>query len=240
MPDYYDMHCHILFGVDDGAESLEDAMAMLQLEYDSGVRTVYLTPHYCRDLFECPPERRMEHFELLRERAAQQLPELRLRLGCEMRAHMDLVETLRSGSCYTMGGTHFVLLEFSASAEKRYILERCHALLSGGYTPIIAHAERCSAIRKDIGLLQTLADMGAYIQMNAGSITGKEGLAWKWFCKKAMRRGLLHFIGSDAHDPKRYKPDLDACARYLERTMGADYRDQIMVRNPREILEGSV
>lgn len=240
MPGYYDLHCHILFGVDDGAQTLEDSMAMLQLEYDSGVRTVYLTPHYRRDLFECPSQRRLEHFEALRASAAQRFPDLRLNLGCEVRVHMDVVDTIRSGSCFTMGDTGFVLLEFSAAAEKRYLLERCQTLLIGGYTPILAHAERCSAIRKDLELLQTLVDMGVYIQMNAGSITGKEGLAWKWFCKKAMRRDLLHFIGSDAHDTKRYKPDLDACARYLERTMGEDYRDRILVNNPREILERSV
>lgn len=240
MPDYFDMHCHILFGVDDGPQTPEDAMSMLQQEYDSGVRTIYLTPHCRKDLFECPPELRRKHFELLREQAARRFPELTLRLGCEVRVHMDIVQQLRDGSCLTMGDTDLVLLEFSPTAEKRYILERCHTLISSGYSLIIAHAERCSAIRKDLGLLQTLFDMGVYIQMNAGSIIGEEGLAWKWFCKKAMKRGLMHFVGSDAHDPKQFKPNLEKCSRYLEKTMGADYRDQIMIRNPRKILEGSV
>lgn len=240
MPDYFDMHCHILFGVDDGAESLSDAMAMLQLEYNSGVRTVYLTPHYRRNMFECPPELRMKNFELLRTQAAQQFPDLELRLGCEVHANMDIVQQINDGGCFTMGDTDFILLEFPMSAEKRYMVERCHALMSGGYSPIIAHAERYSAIRKDLNLLQTLVDMGVYIQMNAGSITGEEGLTWKWFCKKAMQRDLLHFIGSDAHNLNKHKPNLEKCARYLERTMGADYRDQIMIRNPRDILEGSV
>ena len=133
-----------------------------------------------------------------------------------------------------------MLLEFPVTAEKRYLLERCHAVMNGGYRPIIAHAERCDAIRKDLGLLQQLVDMGVYIQMNAASITGENGLAWKWFCKKAMHRDLLHFVGSDAHNPKKLRPNLEKCARYLERVMGADYRDQIMARNPVEIIEGSV
>lgn len=240
MPGYYDLHCHILFGVDDGPKSPEDAMTMLQLEYDCGVRTIYLTPHYCKDLFECPPEQRREHFMQLKELATTRFPDLELRLGCELHANMDMLQQLREDGCLTMDSTDFVLLEFPLYAEKRYMIERCHALLHGGYRPIIAHAERYRAIRRDPGLLQTLADMGVYIQMNAGSITGKEGLIWKWFCKKAMRRGLLHFIGSDAHDPHQRKPDLQKCALYLKRTMGAAYRDQIMILNPQEILEGSV
>lgn len=240
MPDYFDIHCHILFGVDDGAKTLEDAMLMLQQEYDSGVRTVYLTPHERKDLFACSPELRRKHFELLREAAAHQFPELTLRLGCEVRVHMDILEQLHNDGCLTMGDTDIVLLEFSPTTGKRHILERCHTLINSGYRLIIAHAERCIAIRKDLHFLQTLFDMGVYIQMNAGSIIGEEGLTWKWFCRKAMKRGLLHFIGSDAHDPKQFKPNLDKCSRYLEKTMGADYRDQIMITNPRKILEGSV
>lgn len=240
MPEYVDMHCHILFGVDDGPGAMEDARQMLQQEYDSGVGTVYLTPHYRKNMFECPPDIRLAHFAQLKTWAAEHLPGMSLKLGCEFHVCMDAVEVLRSTPCFTLGGTEYVLLEFPVTAEKSQLIERCHALMNGGYIPVIAHAERCDAIRKDLGLLQRLVDMGVYIQMNAGSITGENGLIWKWFCKKAMRRGLLHFIGSDAHDPEKLRPNLEACARYLERTMGAQYRDQIMIRNPREIIEGSV
>ena len=240
MPGYYDLHCHILFGVDDGSESPDDAMTMLQLEYDCGVRTVYLTPHYRRNMFESPPELRRKHFERLKQLCAERFPDLELRLGCELYANMDMLQQIREDGCLTMDSTEFVLLEFPMYAEKRYMIERCQSLLHSGYSPIIAHAERYRAIRRDPGLLQTLADMGVYIQMNAASIIGKEGLLWKWFCKKAMERGLLHFIGSDAHDTGQRRPDLEKCAQYLEKTMGAEYRDQIMILNPQEILEGSV
>ena len=240
MPGYYDLHCHILFGVDDGPESPDDAMTMLQLEYDCGVRTVYLTPHYRRNMFESPPELRRKHFERLKQLCAERFPDLELRLGCELYANMDMLQQIREDGCLAMDSTEFVLLEFPMYAEKRYMIERCQSLLHSGYSPIIAHAERYRAIRRDPGLLQTLADMGVYIQMNAASIIGKEGLLWKWFCKKAMERGLLHFIGSDAHDTDQRRPDLEKCAQYLEKTMGAEYRDQIMILNPQEILEGSV
>ena len=240
MPDFYDMHCHILCGVDDGPKQMEDSLTMLQLEYDSGVRTIYLTPHFRRGMFECSPERRIESYEALKAWAGQHLPDLKLILGCEFHVHTDAVQQLRSSRCLTLGDTEFVLLEFPVAAEKRYIIEQCHAVMNGGYSPVIAHAERCTAIRKDLGLLQRLVDMGVYIQMNAGSIIGENGLVWKWFCKKAMQHDLLHFVGSDAHNLKSLRPNLDKCARYLEKTMGTAYRDQIMISNPREIIEGSV
>lgn len=240
MSGYVDMHCHLLFGVDDGPETMEESTELLQREYESGVRVIYLTPHYRRQMFECPADTRLAHFALLKAWAAEHLPDLELRLGCEVHISTELVPQLRDGNCYTMGDSNFVLVEFWENAGKRYLIDRCHELMHFGCRPIIAHAERCGAIRKDLKLLQRLVDMGVYIQMNAGSITGRAGLGRKWFCRKAMRRNLLHFVGSDAHNLTKQKPELEKCARYLEKRMGADYRDQIMVRNPIEIIDRSV
>lgn len=240
MSDYYDMHCHILFGVDDGPASIEDAQTMLRMEYESGVRTVYLTPHYRKNLFECPMDVRLNHYALLRGWAQTYLPGLTLYLGCELHVHMDMVNQLQSSPGLTLGDTDFVLLEFPASADRRQLIDHCHAVMSAGYRPVIAHAERCERLRTDLMLLQRLVHMGVFIQMNCSSIIGENGLRWKWFCKRAMHRGLLHFVGSDAHNLTNLKPNLEKCARYLEKTMGAEYRDQILTRNPREIIEGSV
>lgn len=240
MPGYYDVHCHLLFGVDDGPEKMEESIAMLQREYKSGVRTVYLTPHYRKKMFESSPDVRMQNFEMLRAWAEQNLPDLKLHLGCEIHVSTEVVQDIRDGKCFTLGDTDFVLIEFRESAGKRYIIDRCHEVMNGGYCPIIAHAERCEALRENMELLQRLVGMGVYVQMNAGSIMGQAGLKSKWFCKKVMKRNLLHFVGSDAHNLKKQKPNLEKCARYLEKKMGADYRDQILILNPKEIIEGSV
>jgi protein-tyrosine phosphatase len=240
MPELFDMHCHLLFGVDDGPKQMDDTLTLLRQEYDDGVRTIYLTPHYRKKMFECPADTIKANYETLRERVKQELPDLKLRLGCEIHVSMDVAEDIKSGRCGTMGGTEFALLEFPEAAEKKYILERCHAVMNKGYAPIIAHAERCVAIRKDIELLHRLVDMGVYIQMSAGSIIGEDGFFWKQFCKKAMQQDLIHFIGSDAHDLKERKVNIGKCADYIEKTMGTDYRDQIMCINPMEIVERSL
>ena len=190
MSGYFDMHCHLLYGVDDGAETMEAALELLGLQYEDGVRTVCLTPHCRRELFEWSAETVQRHFELLKERAGTVYPDLKLILGCEIHVSHDLVQQLREGRCLTLGGSGHVLLEFPEYADKKYLIDRCHEVIRSGYSPVRAHAERCTAIRKDIGLLQRLVDMGVQIQMNAGSILGEEGLARKWFCKKAMKRGL--------------------------------------------------
>ena len=80
-------------------------------------------------------------------------------------------------------------------------------------------------------------DMGAYIQMNADSISGVEGWGMKRFCKKVMKQDLLHFVGSDAHNTGDRKPQMGRCAQHMEKTMGREYADKILIRNPREIIE---
>lgn len=240
MPGYFDMHCHLLYGVDDGPKEMEASLALLRQEYADGVRTIYLTPHYRKKMFECPGDVILRNFKALQEKAEQEWPDLTLRLGREVHVDMDVAQNIKSGKCAALAGTEFVLLEFSEVAEKKYILERCHNVMNKGFAPIIAHAERCAAIRKDMELLEQLVEMGLYIQMSAGSIIGEEGFLWKRFCKKAMQRDLVHFVGSDAHNLEDRKPNIGKCAAYIEKTMGADYRDQIMCVNPMEIIERSI
>lgn len=239
MSAYFDMHCHLLYGVDDGPESIEESLGLLHLEYDDGVRTVFLTPHYRKGMFECPADQIARHFSLLKDRAKERFPDLTLILGCEIHVNVDVVQRIKNGQCFPMGDTEYVLLEFPEYVDRRYFIEKCYDVINDGYSPVIAHAERCTAIRSDISLLQRLVDMGVQIQMNAGSVIGEEGLRCKWFCRKAMEHNLLHYVGSDAHNRNCRKPNIGKCAAYIEKIMGADYRDKIMRINPKEMAEGS-
>ena len=230
MSGLYDVHCHIVPHVDDGASSMEESMNLLRMEYEDGVRTIYVTPHYRRGMFETPMEKIYEQFARVKEAAPQIGPDLRIFLGCEFHANMDMVDILDAGGRPTMGESRCVLTEFSEVSDQKFIQERCYALLSHGYQPIIAHIERYPAMR-DIKFVEQMVNMGAYIQMNSESIIGMEGFGTKMFCKKVIKKNLLHFIGSDAHNTHTRKPE------FLTKAMGADYMRKIMVRNPRRIIE---
>lgn len=234
----YDVHCHLMPNVDDGAEDMEVTRKLLQMEFDQGVRTIYLTPHYRKGMFETSLEKIHQQFELVRQEAAQISSELRVVLGCEFHACMDMTELLKDGKRPAMGDSRFVLIEFSGRHDFRMMKERCYALLSSGYTPIVAHAERYPALYKKFDELQELVDMGAYIQMNANSILGVDGFWMKQFCKKVMKLDLLHFVGSDAHDLKERSPQMGRCADYMEKVMGTEYARRILIENPLMLEEG--
>ena len=171
-----DIHCHIIPGVDDGAESLEDAVRMLRMEYAQGVRKIIATPHYRKQYFETPAEIIKRQFGLLKRTAAAAEIDIELYLGCEFHVNMDMMEILKERETSTLAGSRYVLSEFSGNSEPSFIRERIYSLLSGGYRPVVAHVERYRAARDNISLIEEIKEMGALIQVNADNILGKKDL----------------------------------------------------------------
>lgn len=236
MEGIFDIHCHILPGVDDGSRSMKETLEMLNMEYEDGVRTIIFTPHYRREMFETDMEWIASAFRDTQKEAARMFPDLELYLGCEYHVNMEMVSMLKSGERPAMANGRYVLAEFSGNTDFYYMRERVHELRRNRFYPIIAHAERYACLRKKIENIDYLVDSGAYIQINAGSIIGEAGFSCKQFCKKLMRMDLIHFVGSDAHGTEHRKPNLGKCASYLKKKMGEEYARMLLETNPRKII----
>ena len=238
MKNLFDIHCHILPGVDDGSDSIEESLAMLKKEYEDGVQNVILTPHYRRRMFETPAEKILMKYEELQGRAKQILPEINLYLGAEIHSNLEMIEALQKREQLAMAGSLFVLIEFSEGDEKDYIRERCYNLKAHGYDPIVAHVERYQAVLGNLDFVNELRELGALIQVNANSIIGKDGFRVKRFCKHLMQERMLDFVGSDGHGIKERVPRMGECAAYMEKKMGSGYTKKILIENPSEIIKG--
>ena len=238
MKGIYDIHCHIVPGVDDGAKDLKTSVRMLQKEYDDGVRNIIATPHFRYDMFEPSLEQVKKQFLRVRKAAAEIGEDgIQMYLGCELHSSMDMADCLKRGERLTMAGSRYVLAEFRTSDEKSYIRERIQALIRNGYYPIVAHVERYrSVVKSGIDFIDELRDMGAYIQMNADSIIGDDGFMVKRFCKKVMKEEMLDFVGSDGHDMGKRTPHLGKAYEKVAKMMGEDYADMIFISNPECIL----
>ncbi len=235
----YDIHCHIIPEVDDGAGSMEEALALLEEEVRQGVGGIILTPHYRKRMFETPESKIYSHYKMLLLEASERFPELELKLGCEFHAHMDMEEELQHRKYISMAGSDYILLEFSGRHTKSFIKERVSAALMQGFTPILAHVERYPAITENIHLVEQLKSIGVRIQVNADSILGLDGFRIKSFCKKLLKNNLVDFIGSDAHNMQGRETHIGECADYVAKKFGADTARKIFVTNPRMILENA-
>lgn len=234
---FADVHCHILPCVDDGASSMQEAVAMLQMEYRQGVGTVLLTPHYRRGYFETSRQTVREQFARLCRIMAQDIPDMQLYLGCELYRQNEMGRLLESDSSYCIAGTKYVLIEFMPGDLADTIWRCVGELLIDGYRPVIAHAERYRALR-DVKFIRRLVDSGVYIQMNAGSILGECGWSTKHFCSRLLKEGYVHLIGSDAHHTDRRMPCIGPCAEYLRKKLGEREMERLLTENPRAMLAG--
>ena len=98
----YDIHCHIVPGVDDGATDIGETVKLLRMEYEQGVRTVIATPHFRFRMFETPAEKVREQFRLVEKAASEISPDLHVYLGCEFHANMEMLPMLREQKVMTM------------------------------------------------------------------------------------------------------------------------------------------
>lgn len=234
MKNIVDVHSHVLYGVDDGAPDLQTACAMLQKEYEDGVRILYATPHFRRNMFEPSQERVLEAYEVMKREAAR--IGIDLYLGCEYHANMEMKQDFKSGRRLTMGDSKCLLIEFSTVSTKQFIKERVYYLLSEGYIPIIAHAERYPVLNGNFDFIDELSQRGCLIQINSGSFLGESGWKIKRFCKRMLMYDLVDLIGSDCHNMKSRRPQMDACAGWLTKKIGYHEAERLLCENPYRLI----
>lgn len=233
-----DIHCHILPGVDDGAQDVKTSLELLRLAYEDGICAMILTPHYRGHYRKHTPEILLRRFEDLRAAVQKELPQMELYMGSEAAWERDLGEKIIEGRVLTMHGSPYVLLEFEFGCMHSHVTDGVMDVVSCGYTPIIAHAERYEIFRKDKTLVDEVLSMGALVQINADSVLGKRGFALKRCCHRLLKQGKAHFIASDAHDAQNRPPLLRECFEYVSRRYGEDYAQVLLRDNARALLSG--
>lgn len=231
-----DIHCHALYGVDDGAHDIEESLDMLSVMYDEGIRNVILTPHYHGGYMTAGADRVRRHFEALCAAAGQyeDISQMRLYLGNEIYYYPSVPEWIEEGKVMTLAGSDYVLAEFGFTMDKRMIFEGVTALAGAGYIPLIAHVERYSGLSYDPKNVEELIRRGAFIQINAEALFGRHKV--KSFVKKLLSRGMVHFLATDAHDSKDRAPILSDAIQYITKHYGEDYCRDLVKGNPEKIL----
>lgn len=230
-----DIHSHILYGLDDGAGDRETSLAMLRMAAETGTTDIVATPH--SDLaFAFQPELAAERLAELRE-ASGGVP--RLHTGCDFHLHYENVQdALAHPARYTINHQSYLLVEFSDLVVFNNSGQILGALLAAGMRPIITHPERNSLLQQRLPLLAEWVGGGCSLQVTAQSLLGEFGRAAKDTSEELMKRGLVHFIASDAHDCEHRPPRLDLAYAHVARRWGPQTADRLLVHNPAAALVG--
>jgi protein-tyrosine phosphatase len=233
-----DLHAHILPAVDDGAADLEESLEMVREAAEDGIETVCATPH----LLERPSRRQTEFFgERFSELAAavdrERLP-VRLILGAEIYFQPEM-GLLSGHSGLTINGTgRYLLYEFPMQGIPPGADEILFQLNISGMIPILAHPERNLSVLRDETVLEPLLKSGTLLQINAGSLEGRFGRQVRKCALSLLKKGMAHFIGSDAHNaadrPVRLSPAVSIAAEVI----GPRAARALVDDHPRCVLEG--
>ena len=234
--DFADLHNHMLFGVDDGAQSESEMRAIIDASYADGVRQLCFTPHYHPGYFGEHQEQIDVAFETAQQYASERYSDLQLYLGNELRYERSCIDWLEQGKCQTLNGTEYLLVDFLYPEPVENILDAMLRVLNTGYTPVLAHVERYEKFHRDLREIDRLKDWGVILQVDAQSPLGGLGHGSKVRARRLLDVGAVDFIASDAHDLTSRPPQLRPCYDFVSRKYGEDYARYLFWEEPLRIL----
>ncbi len=231
-----DLHCHLLPGIDDGAPDLATSLAMARLAVADGITTIACTPHIYPGLYENTAAGIRVAIRALQARLDQAGIALRLVDGADIHLAPDLLAGLRADRLPTLNRTRYLLLEPPHHVAPPRFEEQVFNLLANGYVPLITHPERLTWIEDNYPIFLRLARAGAWLQLTAGSLTGRFGRRPKYWSQRLIDEGPVHVIASDAHSVQR-RPPLLAEAQLVAARQVGDAEAWAMVRDrPQGVL----
>lgn len=230
-----DLHCHLLWGIDDGARTPEDTLAMATLLAGLGFRHVACSPHArpefaSNDAALC--RRRLEEAQGLL--AAQGIP-LTLHPNAENLLDAELPSKVERGP-RTVAGGPYLLAEAPYLNRVPQLPTILFRLQTAGYRLVIAHPERCREFEK-LERAREAVRAGAYLQLDLGSLTGRHGRTAKKISRALLAEGLYSVAASDIHSPKD-AAWLEAAIEELRSRAGAAEATRLLATNPMAVLRG--
>lgn len=234
-----DIHCHMLPGVDDGAEDMHDALEMARMAAAGGTKALIVTPH-CN--LPGAPEKNYAsqalatQFALLQNAVLQAQIPLTLALGAEILCTPDLDILLRKALLPTLAGSRYLLAEFFFDESLEYMQDHLSCIAAHGLVPVIAHPERYSAVQCAPYVAEDWFSRGYVLQINKGSVLGRLGRHAAKTADYLLERGLAHVLASDGHSPEVRTPHMGALQEFLEDNCSASYARILLEDNPARIL----
>lgn len=218
---FVDSHCHILSGLDDGAQSLEDAVLMARIAIQSGIDTIIATPHHGNGMYVNASHRIRTGVEMLNAELRRLDLAVQILPGQEIAWSSSLLEELDENQLVPLNDTGYLLLELPDHEVPKRLEDFLYELQLRGLTTVIAHPERNSAIIDRPDTAERLVEQGAVLQLAAGSVIGRFGAKARRTSYKLCAKGLVHLIASDGHNNRtRCIASLIEAYRLLERKFG--------------------
>ena len=232
----YDLHSHILPGIDDGARDVELSLEMARAYVDQGIQYVACTPHILPGLYHnSGPQIRQAVADLQVEIDNAGIA-LRLTTGADNHVVQGFVQGLKQGHLLSIADSRYVLVEPPHRVAPPQIETLFFNVLIAGYVPILTHPERLTWIENRYEIMQRLAARGVWMQITSGSLNGSFGRRPRYWAERMLAEGLVHILATDAHNMTHRPPDLMSGVLLAEKLLGRDEAQNLVVTRPHGVL----
>jgi protein-tyrosine phosphatase len=230
-----DLHCHILPGLDDGPQTIEESVEMAQAAIADGITHIVATPHSSTEYFFDYPKIR----SLCKELQAKVGNGLTLATGCDFHLNPENIESLRAQALrFCINQKDYLLVEFNEIAIPPAVDQTLHEMQLSGVRPIVTHPERNRLLRLRPERLANWVRHGCYGQVTGGALTGQFGPSAQKDAMRWIGAGLIHFVSSDAHNLGSRPIQLRPAYEVVRKEFGERKARALFFDNPRAAFEG--
>lgn len=235
----FDIHCHILPNIDDGARDFEDCMEMIKMQSKSGVKAICATPHFIEGDSDVHISVITERIHMVNQELKKRNIEAIILPGMEVFLTPNLVELYEEKRIITLNNKNYLLIELPMfESRPSYLDDILFSLELKGIHPIIAHPERYRQVQQHPNTVYKLIESGCLIQVNSGSITGEFGKSVQKTANTLLEHNMVHFVASDCHSSKARMSLLNESYDMVAKKFGKNYAKKLYVDNPRDVLDG--
>ncbi len=194
-----DMHSHLLPGIDDGAQNIDDSISLIQHLQQLGYRKFITTPHIYRDIYPNTPQTILPKLDLLRKELAARNIDVEIHAAAEYFCDEAFEQFIEEKSLLTFGRKNYVLFEISFDEENANMNRAIFNMHLNGYKPILAHPERYDYWHNNFSKYESMIDRDVLLQINLNSLTGQYGAMTKHIAEKLIDLEMVSFVGTDCH-----------------------------------------
>lgn len=196
------MHSHILPGIDDGSPDVATSIELVKGLIAVGVTRSIATPHIISDLYRNSPETIAPALALLQDALLQEGLDFKVTAAAEYMLDTSFFEQLQNGEKLLTLKDNLILTEFSFGYQPENPQRMSFEIITGGYTPILAHPERYAYFHHNYKAYHLLKELGFLLQVNLLSVTGYYGAPVAKAARYLLKNDLVSFVGTDLHHAK--------------------------------------
>ncbi len=232
-----DIHCHLLFNIDDGSKSIEESISIIKSLKEIGYSDIIITPHYIYESrYNSNRKNNLKLLDKLKNVLEKEKVNINLYLGNEIYVDDDILNLLAKGEISSLNDTDYLLIELPMSGEYENYIEIFKDLINNNKKVILAHPERYFSFQKDFNKIIELENIGVIFQSNIESITGKYGKGAKKLIKKLLKQKKVSILATDIHHIKNDYNDYFKAFKKILKYISDDELNKLININPQKIL----